>query len=399
MPKPNFSDILIVWTGQSNPALKLPFAWTPPSNLLVWDYDASYQADNVVGTGFYPLPGTHMGVAYANAAAFAYANPHRTVRLLIVAKGAQPISKWLVGGTDPNMYGALKLNIEAAIAKIPNKFELIFGYWQGETDSFNNSLTWPADFKAFRDRLYAETWYPQSTVMMVMGVTPYLTGSMNIFNKQILEGCRKDANRTVFVKTGVLPVELWGGTDEGGVIHMKAAGYEQAGILAYNSFINHIGGEALSDGGYADPAFGTFDMPNQPGFKVSKSASTNASSTPNQVIGPWDIVDGGVGNHNFVLETSLGAQLNTTNGIFSCLKAGTYLAGYTVANGAASTLTVIMAKNGSEVKGSRSLMTAAGDYRNVALPVKLAIGDTLSVVAVGGQTLANASTFFAQYLG
>lgn len=340
--------ILFLAEGQSNMQIRLPRAWEPPPNLYRWDYDGGIHSDTYVGTAFAPVESDHVSVSYERAAMQARTNPDRDVLIVCIAKGSQPIRQWLPGAAAPDMYAATKRNVEAALAVIGGPVELQHFWWQGETDAFEFSTTWAADFAAHRARKMTETWYPPTTRMTVMGISPYAAPYFKTFNRQILDAVAADPAHLDFIETGVLPPSLWDENPGGPYIHMHAAGYEAAGRL-------------------------------EPNYKPVRAAFKATTSVP--VVAP-----GYVGNWD--AEFIRGGMFDPANGIISAPDTGLYQIDYSFGNVPPPDciLIVELRKNGVPIPGSR--MTTSKAYATLpwSTTIFLDRGDLLGVYVLMGGT-------------
>lgn len=214
-------------TGQSNASNKVAYSWTPPANLLVWNWDGNI---GTVGNDFVAPDPTKMCLGYSAAATEARANPDRMVYLINIAYPGQAIASWLPGASL-DVYATLKANTEAALAKIGRTKVDKAGWWQGEGDAA--STTYESDFEAVHARLRGETWFPYTTHIVMMGISPYVA-TWDIFNINLLNLAARDPDCRSYVRTGMLPTSagiFWDPAAPFTYVHMLGAGYEQAGAM------------------------------------------------------------------------------------------------------------------------------------------------------------------------
>lgn len=80
--------------GQSNVVNRPAFSWSPPSNVLYWNWD---YVDGHVGTAFATLDGTITSVGRAFAAYFAKFHPNDTIYICNTGFGGRAIRNWIGG--------------------------------------------------------------------------------------------------------------------------------------------------------------------------------------------------------------------------------------------------------------------------------------------------------------
>lgn len=231
--RPQTRPILVLAEGQSNMSNLLPYTWAPEKNLYVWNHFGQLQGTNGVGTTFMPAPTFMMNTAYAFANEIAKANPGVSVYVVNESYPSLDITHWLPGAQAPDMYAATSRNIGPAIARIGEPVELVHYWWQGESDFFRNNANYPADFLAHRARKKAESWYPGTTPIIVMGMSPYTSPGLSDYNAQVADAAAADGN-AFFASLDDLPETLFDPVN--GKIHLLAAGYEQAGKMAFRAW-------------------------------------------------------------------------------------------------------------------------------------------------------------------
>lgn len=238
------APLVILVSGQSNSVERPAYAWVTPSNLARWNWDGDV---GTVGTAFAPADDDAIGLADSAAAQLARANPLRTVHLINVGLGGTPIEAWLPGGS-PDVYAAVKDNVEAALGEI-GVFEIDgFVWWQGESDQ--TSGTYQADFEALIARLRGETWFRWETPTVLMGVTTLISDDLRAFNANLTALAAAEPDTRAYVHTGSLPEVFW---EESAIfLHMNAAGYEAAGRLAAKA-MEGLGGREGPRNSYTDP--------------------------------------------------------------------------------------------------------------------------------------------------
>lgn len=222
--------IVILATGQSNIAIHQAYTWVAPPNLYLWDWD-SQTGDTAtdVGSSYAIMPNDRTSVARSFAAAVAEVNPTARVVLVNIGIGSLPISKWMTGGPDPDMYAAAKANVEAALTLLGVSTIDHFLWWQGESNA--GSSTYAADFETVIARFRTETWFPRHTPITIMGLSPYTASSgVTAISNQLRVRAEYEPMLRSFVDTGSLPIGYWQGAD---YYHMTALGYHTAGRMAF----------------------------------------------------------------------------------------------------------------------------------------------------------------------
>lgn len=229
--------IVIVATGQSNISEVGDLNWTPPDNLRVWNWAGV--DETTVGTAFVASDASTIGCGRSYAAEMARENPGAMIYLINIGRGAQPIAQWMAGASTPDMYSAVKKNVEAALAVLGVDRVNRILWWQGESDSMNGSTTYVADFETVMARLYAETWVPISTPVIIMGVSHlYSAGAFRGFNGILALCADRDPQRRIFVPQEMLGAGYWLAPSN---IHMTGIGYREAGRLAYQNGERGVG--------------------------------------------------------------------------------------------------------------------------------------------------------------
>nr|WP_284701396.1 sialate O-acetylesterase [Rhodoplanes tepidamans] len=270
---PEVDPIVVLATGQSNFVRKETYSWSPPANLQVWNWSG---ADGNVGTAFEAADETRINTTWAFAAEIAKANPLRQVLVVTVAFG-RAISYWLPGTPAPDVWANLTANIVPALAAAGVSTVDYLLWWQGESDAASPS-SYLANFETLIARFRAESWFPVETPIVIFGIANSTVaasayhGPMN----QVLARCAAtDPDRRLFVYTAALPAALWDG------IHMFAAGYRAAGVLAAHTVMSgvgrHTGAGPIYDPELARWGFGT----EKPKAKVD--ISLNAGDLPDTV--------------------------------------------------------------------------------------------------------------------
>jgi hypothetical protein len=224
--------IVILASGQSNMSNDLTYSWTPPANLYYWNWNGS---TGNVGTAFAAPSGSTIGTAKAFGAKIARNNPDREVYVVNISIASQAISHWLTGTGSPDIYNDIQDNVTPALAAIGvSKIDALL-WWQGEDDAASPG-SYVANFETFVDRLKAETWFQDSTPIVVYGLNSSSNGaSSNYDNFTSFQQATvaADPDNRAFVYTATIPSSFWNAD----TIHMLASGYDLAGILGANSFV------------------------------------------------------------------------------------------------------------------------------------------------------------------
>ncbi|MCD4663122.1 sialate O-acetylesterase [Agrobacterium sp.] len=231
--------IFIAATGQSNFEILRAKDWTPARNLRIWDNTIADIDD--VGSAFVEPNPTLIGAPLAFANAIALANPGQAVFLVVVADGGQPISQWLPGASAPDIYAALKANVEPALmaANVPEIDTML--WWQGETGG--GSQSYVGDFETVQSRFKSEGWFRDETPLVVFGVSPSNIGGGSArkqINMTLQMCCGKAPSSRMYVNTGQFSdPSYW--VDQN---HMTADGYEKVGRMAAYQFLGRSAGNS-----------------------------------------------------------------------------------------------------------------------------------------------------------
>lgn len=225
--------IVILATGQSNFTLIFSEAWDPPTNLQLWNWDPNVNDDGDVGTAFAAMSNTTIAVPWLFAAEVAKANPTREVRLINISFAGEAIAKWISGATAPDAYGAIRANVTTALSALGVSSIDCMIWWQGESDASGASTTYVANWQTVHAQFLAETWFPVSTPVVVMGLSE-VSATWRDYTKNLAALAALDPDRVIFCRTGLLPSSYWNSTF---TFHIEANGAHQAAKLAYNSLV------------------------------------------------------------------------------------------------------------------------------------------------------------------
>lgn len=221
--------IVLLVSGQSNAQVALAYSWEPQENVFEWNWD---EDPTHVGTAFTALTGTTMRLGYSFANEIAKANPLRKVYLVNIGRSGTPIANWLPAGS-PDMYDAVKDNVEAALAAADaSKIDALL-WWQGENDVLTG--TYQTDFETLHTRWRTETWFAYDTPVVLMGLSILVGANYINFNAELVALSASSSARA-YVHTGDLPVEYWDDDVVYTYVHMTAPGYEAAGRMAARVF-------------------------------------------------------------------------------------------------------------------------------------------------------------------
>lgn len=225
------APIVILATGQSNMALTPSYVWSPPPNLKVWNWNGSTGS---VGSAFVDPTASTIGAGVSFAAEVARSNPTRSVYLVNISISNIEISHWKVGASVPDVYADIRANVVPALADIGAARVDCLLWWQGESDAFAGSATYPADFETVMNRFKAETWFTEVTPVVVFGFNSSANGnaSLGSFLATQQQTVNADIDNRKFVYPATLGASYWN-VD---TVHMTAPGYSLAGIMAANAF-------------------------------------------------------------------------------------------------------------------------------------------------------------------
>ncbi|TXH12881.1 MAG: hypothetical protein E6R03_12140 [Hyphomicrobiaceae bacterium] len=233
--------IVLLVSGQSNALVGGAYDWTVPDNLQVWNWDGD---PTHVGTAFEAPTGAMATLGLGMAAEVAREYPFRDVYLVNIARSGTPIANWLPLGS-PDMYAAVKDNIEAALALVGVATISAFGWWQGEDDATapTNYIT---NFQTFHTNLRAEDWFPRETPIVVMGTTILSSAEIAAFNDYLVALEQTSSNIT-YVYTAELPAAFWDATPPYTYLHMTGEGYYTAGLKAARALLSGERSSAADD--------------------------------------------------------------------------------------------------------------------------------------------------------
>lgn len=314
--------IVILSTGQSNIASHPALSWTPPANLFLWGWDGNSDADTDIGCSFAPMDDSTMGLGYGFAEQVALANPGRSVYVINIGKGSQPISKWLPGTSAPNMYLAAKQNVEAALVSIGAAKIDYFLWWQGESDWFAGYSTYKSyvsNLCSVLARFRAEAWFPRLTQIAIMAVSSRYTldPTLNYMNEFLRRVAFFDPQSVSFVDTSIIDANLWDSPTQ--LLHMTGEGYREAGALAFHCVVHGAG-----QGRYSVPHQTIMKRVNE--FRTNQTVLSDdpelrvflRSGRPVRVKG--NIVGQITGSEDFKWGVS-GPATGFVNGVFRIIKA------------------------------------------------------------------------------
>lgn len=252
--------LLIVVSGQSNPANVRDYNWQPESNLYPWNATGV-----AIGTGFMQADNTKISVPVAFANEFSKQFPDRSVFVVTGARPGRTIANWLPGAPDEDVYALLKARVEAAMAVLGVDKIDRFLWWQGESDAAAPN-TYEADFEAVIVRLRGETWFPYNTNMTIMGVVSAAINGSSIYrdmNLRLQRCAAKDAQHRMFFYTPGATIQTIDPTGAAGdwndVLHVNGPGTFKVGTAAAKKSIAGGGGFA-GNGLWRDPETGNFGL-------------------------------------------------------------------------------------------------------------------------------------------
>lgn len=236
---------VILATGQSNMALTPgPYVWAPPLNLVEWNWDRTAAS---TGTAFLPPGTTEIGTARAFAARIAEAMPDRPVHLVNISWGGMPITHWLPGAPEPDLYAAISRNVSSALVKSDVPAVDLLLWWQGESDAAaGQSGAWPARFEAVLRRLGHAAWFPAGTPVVMFGVTSRIDGSPELrarlaqFSDVVRARAAAEPDRRTYVHTA--DIDEWSGGPNLHV-HMTPRGYDIVGRQAAEAWLGRERGD------------------------------------------------------------------------------------------------------------------------------------------------------------
>ncbi|MBZ9719091.1 sialate O-acetylesterase [Mesorhizobium sp. AD1-1] len=226
--------IVILTSGQSNMANRIPLAWTPSNNFQAWNFWAQISADTVVGTAFAQPDATRMGVAFGLCDKIA-SDTGRRVYLIDVSVGGKAIADWGPAPPTYNFRQAITNNVAAALAALGlDKIDMFF-WWQGESDASNANTAYQSNFETYvMDWLKTKTWFDLDTPTFMFGLPPYCESVPGdkyflTYGGNIKACVAKDPSTRRFISTEGFPISFWDPTGSLPYIHMTADGYREMG--------------------------------------------------------------------------------------------------------------------------------------------------------------------------
>lgn len=172
--------VLVIAAGQSN-SVGSNTGGPNPANVgvKVWDPNASDWGSSDYLTG--PLGqvapsgnggNSHIGLSLAHRF---NDESNRATYLVHDATGGQAIDQWIGTGVTSARYAALKAKVEAALASPEwsgvTSPEIYFVWAQGEADYLSDFETYLADLQTLVAQLRAETWFPDTTPILIAEMT------------------------------------------------------------------------------------------------------------------------------------------------------------------------------------------------------------------------------------
>lgn len=260
---PTAKPIVILSTGQSNMPSRIPYAWNPASNLMVWDFDANNQASTVVGSGFLPANPDEIGPSLSAANVIALANPLAMVYVINIARGGLGLINWSANPPSYNFRQAIQGNVSAALTEIGLTEIDCFVFGGAESDANNQSQTISADFENYiMNWLKSNSWFNVYTPTYIFGFTPYACSApgnsdylWRRYSGALKECVATDPSNRAYIGLDEFPISLFDATGAIPYIHRTGEGYYQSGLKLGNSILNGISEPVLKsyglDGLYA----------------------------------------------------------------------------------------------------------------------------------------------------
>lgn len=150
------SSLILLASGQSNFARRPKVdPWSPPPNLLVWDWRQSM--GEVGGSQFVSWPGRLTNLPVQIAAEYARAHPETTIYLIVLAKNGLSLSHW-TGDAEPDMWKVMKTNLPVALRRIVKTSVDAFFWWQGEKDAGEPPGWYSDHFESLVGKMRTEGW-------------------------------------------------------------------------------------------------------------------------------------------------------------------------------------------------------------------------------------------------
>jgi len=226
--------LVLLATGQSELESVWSFSWSPQANALVWNWD---YVDGHVGSAFAALSSITIRIAERFASEVARLLPGRKVCVVNIAKGSQNIAQWMTGASSPDMFQNILNNVVPALAAV-GKTTIDGLIWYQGVSQTATPYSYANDFETVQARFRAQSWFPRTTPVIVLGLAPSSIAGSAFFandavNAQLQAVVRADQGCRRFVDTSTLDAGLWDAT-----VHPNGAGSAAVGTMAAQAYVN-----------------------------------------------------------------------------------------------------------------------------------------------------------------
>lgn len=245
-------------SGQSLMVNAATFAWEPPPNLRVWNFNNNFPA--TPGTAFTSADPANIGTATAYAAQIARLRPNDTINVIIVGRSGSDISYWSPPSGNPDAWALIVRELPLAMAA-SGKATVDEKIWsQGQDRATDFATTYGPAFESYVTGLKAQAWFPAATPIKIFSIaSTAISGitSADAFNGVLAGLAAADPVRSFF-NADDLDAGYWD------VPHMTGAGYNMVGLRA-------AGGVQLVTNSLNGPVLDISGIPGFYGIRLGKN--------------------------------------------------------------------------------------------------------------------------------
>ena len=306
---------VILATGQSNVQQELAYSWQPSNNVLQWGWPGL----GTVGTNILAMSNNDINHTLRCADVISRLIPERLVVIVKIASSGRPIAHWLPGGSTTTLpewdaFADCKNNIEACLAKL-GKTKIDMLHWhQGESDAAGFS-GYKQDWRDVQDRFMAESWFGETTPVVINGLTSEaLKGDSNYkFQNLNLRDLSMEASwRRIYIPTAEIlsDTALWNADR----LHPLAIGHDILGQVEANAVISGFATKYTQGFSY-DPETGNVRIGSDSYPLTDADLSVDRGSNTNSTT-RFRVVNGGT-NTNDIAESGVSGANGTYTEITS----------------------------------------------------------------------------------
>jgi hypothetical protein len=283
------SPIVILTSGQSNFEFNPSFAWSPNAGAQIWNGGR----EGVTGSAYTALDGSTIILPSKLASDIATANPGRPICLINVVQSGTSITHWIQPTAAPDVFQTILNNVPNALAACGATKIDLFAWWQGESDTPNAAYV--SSFATLTSQLWAQSWFPQETPMLIFGIASTAQSSVSTADKMnnLLQSI---VNVDPAKRKFVYPADLVGTTYwlTAPNLHMTGQGYFSAGALASAAYTNGTR-RTNPPSLIVDPATGNTVFGKPAYAAVPFLFNQNNNLTPPNLVGAGSLIEQFVG--------------------------------------------------------------------------------------------------------